>query len=174
MPSPTDRPARRDYARIERERRFRLERLPEAVDARDFVRLRDRFVEGTFLRVRRVERPDGTEVVTKLGQKLVDPEAPDDPRRRRMTTIYLEPGRARALAGLPGRTSSKRRYTLVEAGRTWAIDVWEEPAGAAGTIVAEVECDTDEELAAVAPPPWTAGEVTTDPAFGAFALAGLA
>lgn len=166
-----DRPLRRKYARIERERRFLLDALPAQVDAADYVRLRDRFVEGAPLRLRRVERPGGDEVVTKLGQKIVDPEAPSDPRRRQMTTIYLEPGEASALDALPGARSVKRRYTLVEGELTWAIDVWEEPASAAGTIVAEIECPTDAELDAVAPPAWAAREVTEDPHYGAFALA---
>lgn len=165
------RPERRKYARVERERRFLLERLPPGVDAGAWVRLRDLFVRGTHLRLRRVERPDGSEVVTKLGQKVVDPAAPDDPRRRSMTTIYLEPGGAGPLADLPGLRAVKRRHTLEERGWTWAVDVWEEPAGAAGTILAEVECPTDAELEAVVPPEWALREVTDDPAYAAVALA---
>lgn len=167
----SDRPLRRDYARVERERRFLLERLPDHVDADEFERLVDGFVEGAYLRLRRVERPDGTEVVTKLGQKIVDPEAPDDPRRRQMTTIYLAPGQAEPLWSVVGLRATKRRYTVVESGRTFAIDVWEEPAAAAGTILAEVECDTDAELDAVEPPSWAAREVTHDAAYSSVALA---
>jgi hypothetical protein len=166
-----DRPLRRKYARVERERRFLLDQLPEGVDEASYVRLRDRFVEGACLRLRRLERPDGTEVLTKLGQKIPDPEAPGDPRRRQMTTIYLAPEEAGSLDALEGPRAVKRRYALEEQGRTWAIDVWEEPAGAAGTIVAEVECESDEELAAVRPPPWALREVTEDPAYGALSLA---
>jgi len=162
---------KRKYARIERERRFLLERLPEHVDPEDYVRLRDCFVSGTFLRLRRVERPDGAEVVTKLGQKIACPDAPDDARRRQMTTIYLAPGEGPALASLDGPRSMKRRYTLQEQGWTWAIDVWEEPSAAAGTILAEVECPSDAELDAIRAPGWVLREVTDDASFSAFTLA---
>ncbi|MEO0651703.1 MAG: hypothetical protein AAFZ65_13585 [Planctomycetota bacterium] len=169
---PPSRPLRRPCARIERERRFLLEHLPPAVDPGEFVRLRDHFLEGTHLRVRRVERPDGSEVVTKLGQKIPDPDAPDDPTRRSMTTIYLSSAETdRFTPQVGGPRSVKRRYTLVEGGATFAIDVWEAPAAVAGTVLAEVECDSDAELRAVPVPAWALREVTEDPAFGAVALA---
>ncbi|MCP3984799.1 MAG: hypothetical protein GY723_10450 [bacterium] len=166
-----DRPLTRKYARIERERRFALERLPDAVDPEDFVRLIDCFIEGTWLRLRRLERPDGTEVLTKLGQKIPDPAAPSDVRHRQMTTIYLAPGEATALAALDGPRAVKRRYKLEEQGWTWAIDVWEAPPAAAGTILAEVECPSDAELDAIKAPDWVLHEVTEDPDYGAFTLA---
>ena len=165
------RPLKRKYARIERERRFVLERLPEAVEAEGFTRLIDCFVEGTWLRLRRLEGPDGTEVLTKLGQKIPDPDAPGDVRHRQMTTIYLAPGEATALAELDGPRSVKRRYKFEEQGHTWAIDVWESPPAAAGTILAEVECESDEELDAIEVPDWAQREVTDDDAFSAFTLA---
>ncbi len=163
---------RTDYARVERERRFVLDRLPPGVDEGDFVRLRDRFVTGAELRIRRVESPGGDHLVTKLGQKRPDPDAPDDPRRRLLTTIYLAPGESPPLAALPGVDCCKRRYSLEHHGATWAVDVWEEPAHRAGLILAEVECETDAELDGIALPDWATREVTTDPAFSAFVLAG--
>lgn len=166
-----DRPLKRKYARIERERRFLLERLPAHVDPGHYTRLRDLFVEGTFLRLRRLETPDGAEIVTKLGQKIADPDAPEDPRHRSMTTIYLGPGEGERLAALDGPRAVKRRYATEEQGWTWAIDVWEEPGSAAGTILAEVECPTDAELGAIEMPSWAVREVTDDPAFGAVSLA---
>lgn len=166
------RPSRRDYHRIERERRFVLERLPDDVDERDFVRLRDRFVAGTRVRLRRVERPDGTELQSKIGQKLDDARIPPDPAHRRLTTIYLEPGEGAAFAGVPGTDAVKRRHLLHERTHVWAIDVWESPVSAAGLVLAEVEADDDETLAAAAPPAsWAAREVTHDPAYAAPALA---
>lgn len=167
---PNDRPERQRYARVELERRFLLERLPPGMDPQDFRRLRDRFVEGTFLRIRRVEAPDGTELVTKLGQKVVDPEAPDDPRRRLMTTIYLAPGEAQHLSALRGPEAVKRRYPVREQGWTWAVDVWEAPAHAAGTILAEVECPLPEDLDRIRIPVWATREVTENPAFSSIAL----
>lgn len=165
-----DRPLKRGYSRIERERRFALDALPVDVDVLGYERLRDCFVTGTHLRLREVSLPSGEVVVVKLGQKIVDPTAPDDPRRRQMTTIYLDEREAGALP-LTGLRACKRRYKYRDQGRTFCIDVWEEPPGAAGVIVAEVECDTDEELDAITCPSWAREEVTEDPEFGAVTLA---
>lgn len=163
----SDRPLRRKYARIERERRFLVESLPAQLDPNAFERLCDCFIEGTHLRLRRVESPSGDVLVVKLGQKIVDRDAPDDPRRREMTTIYLPESEAARLA-FRGLRSTKRRYKLREQGWTFCIDVWEEPVH---VIVAEVECPTDAELDAIDVPLWALREVTEDPKYGAVALA---
>lgn len=166
----TERPLQRDYARRELERRFVLEQLPAAVDAKAFQRFRDLFVDGAELRLRVVESPAGEVLVVKLGQKRGDPEAPGDPRCRRLTTIYLTAAEAAPLLALPGRRSCKRRHHLSEGGRTWAIDVWEEPAAQRGLVMAEIECATLAELGSVPMPGWAAREVTDDPAYSAFVL----
>jgi CYTH domain-containing protein len=168
-----DRPTKRAYARIERERRFLLDRLPPALDPEVYERLDDLFVEGTHLRLRRVCRPDGASIVTKLGQKIVDPEAPEDPRRRQMTTIYLPDEEALALASLTGLRTTKRRYKLLEQGRTFCVDVWESPPPARGTIVAEVEAESMEELEWITVPTWALREVTDDGRYSAITLAAL-
>ena len=49
--------------------------------------------------------------------------------------------------------------------------MWEAPPGAAGTILAEVECETDAELDAIATPAWTLREVTAEAAYTAIVLA---
>lgn len=166
MDEPTkDRPLTRKYARIERERRFLLEALPTGVDPDDYDRLRDCFVTGTHLRLRRVERPDGTVRTTKLGQKIMDPAYPNSPRHRQMTTIYLPEAEAAALP-LDGLRACKRRYKLFDQGFTFCIDVWETPEHAAGLLVAEVECPTDAELDAIRCPDWAICEVTADSAYG--------
>jgi len=134
-------PTKHGYARIERERRFLLERLPENVDPEAYERLDDLFVHGTHLRLREVSRPDGEWTMTTLGQKIADPDAADDPRCRQMTTIYLPQEEAAALAALDGLRTTKRRYKLPEQGFTFCIDVWESPPAARGTILAEVEAD---------------------------------
>lgn len=164
-----DRPLTRKYARIERERRFLVATLPLAVDPDGFERLHDRFVAGTHLRLRRVERPDGTVLTTKLGQKVEDPAYPGSARHRQMTTIYLPEDEAKAMA-LEGLQACKRRYKLGEQGFTFCIDVWEAPAHAAGLMVAEVECPTDGALDAIVCPGWALCEVTEDPAYGSVHL----
>ncbi len=166
-----DRPRRRGYARLELERRFLLARLPSGLDPDDYERLRDLYVGDTQLRLRRIERPTGELILVKLGQKQPDPEAPGDPRRRSMTTLYLEPGEERALAALQGARGVKRRYSVREQGRTFVVDVHEEPAAVRGLILAEVECDTLEELGSVEVPAWALREVTDDPGYSSALLA---
>ncbi|MEZ5974543.1 MAG: hypothetical protein R3F17_02865 [Planctomycetota bacterium] len=166
-----DRPAKRPYARIERERRFLVAELPEHLRAAPFQRLRDLYIGGTQLRLRRVEDPGGGVVQLKLGQKRPDPDAPEDARHRQMTTCYLDLAEEAALSGLPGLHTVKRRYAWPEQGWTFVLDVYEAPPGAAGTMVAEVECDSDEALDGIAVPAWCVREVTEDPAYSAVALA---
>ncbi len=166
----SDRPLTRKYARVERERRFLLAALPAGLEGAPFQRLRDCFVGGTHLRLRQVESPEGEIVVVKLGQKIVDLEAPDDPRRRQMTTIYLPPDEAAALP-LEGPRAVKRRYHLPEQGWTFCVDLWEAPASAAGLILAEVECPSDAELDAIVLPAWAEREVTEDAAYSSIRLA---
>jgi CYTH domain-containing protein len=167
-----DRPTHRPYARTEIERRFLLEALPAGVDPNQYERFSDLYVRGTHLRLREVHRPEGSWITTKLGQKILDPEAPEDPRRRKMTTIYLPEDEAAALS-LTGLRTVKRRYFHREQGWTWAIDVWEQPSGAAGTILAEVETPTLEELDRIVLPSWALREVTDDPRYSAISLAAL-
>lgn len=166
-----DRPRRRGYARIERERRFVLDVLPGHVNPAHFERLRDLYIAGTELRLRRIESPDGELILVKLGQKTIDPDAPEDTRRRRMTTFYLRSADEAALCELPGRRSVKRRYEVFEGGRTFCIDVYEAPASAAGTLISEVECESDAELDAIAMPSWARAEITSDPSYSGFELA---
>ena len=172
MATTNDRPTKRPYARIERERRFLVEGLPDGVDPEDYERLDDLFVHGTHLRLRRVSRPNGEWIVTKLGQKILDPAAPDDPRCRQMTTIYLPEDEAVRLSSLPGLRTTKRRYKLPEQGWTFCIDVWELPTAAHGTMLAEVEAPSIAELERVTLPSWALREVTDDARYSAITLAG--
>ena len=60
------------YAVVERERRYLLEALPDLPGAR-VLRITDRYLDGTRLRLRRVDE-DGCAVVLKLGQKVPVPD----------------------------------------------------------------------------------------------------
>lgn len=166
-----DRPLKRAYSRIERERRFLLERLPEGVDVEDYERLDDLFIAGTHLRLRVVRRPNGEWRVTKLGQKIHDPDAPADPRMRQMTTIYLPESEGAVLSSLPGLRATKRRYKLREQGLTFCIDVWEKPLAASGILLAEVEAHSTAELERITVPAWATREVTEDGTYSAVSLA---
>ena len=167
-----ERPRKRPYWRIERERRFVLDALPAHIDPDAFERLVDVYVVGTQLRLRRVEAPDGTLIVAKLGQKRPTEDSSDDPRHRQMTTFYLRTEDLSVLeASLAGHRSVKRRYKVAEQGAVFCVDVWEEPASARGVILSEVECDTDEALDAIVAPTWARVEVTEDERYSGFALA---
>jgi CYTH domain-containing protein len=164
-----DRPQHRPYARLELERRFLVERLPANIDPNDFERLHDLYLRDTHLRLRNVHAPDGTWITSKLGQKIANPAALDDPRQRQMTTIYLPLSEAEIFSSLEGLRTIKRRYQLREQGWTWCIDVWEHPA--AGTMVGEVEATTIAELESLRMPSWAVREVTGDPRYSAINLA---
>jgi CYTH domain-containing protein len=165
-----DRPQIRKYSRVELERRFTCRRVPPAVGPNDYERLRDLYIDGTHLRLRIIESPSGEFLVGKLGQKVVDPDFPNDPRVRRMTTIYLPESEARVFDVLTGRRSIKRRYRLFEQGWTFIIDQYESPAPAAGLLIAEVECDTLDALSRITLPTWADHEVTADPRFSGATL----
>ena len=160
-----DRPQKRGYFRIERERRFLVDTFPQFVDPEAYERLVDRYIEGTELRLRTIESPEGAFTQVKLGQKRANPIDPENPRHRQMTTFYLRPEDSRVLATLPARVSVKRRYAISEQGRTFALDVYEQPHARIGLMIAEVECDSDEDLDRIQCPSWSAREITEDSAY---------
>ena len=77
-----DRPLQRKYARLERERRFLLHRLPDSIDAADFERLRDLYLANSNLRLRRIPRPNGALIQLKPDQKLALADARKNDRHR--------------------------------------------------------------------------------------------
>ncbi len=168
-----DRPQKRGYARIERERRFLVETFPQNVDPEIYERLVDRYIENTELRLRLIESPEGAFVQVKLGQKRANPLDPENPRHREMTTFYLRPEDHRVLATLPARASVKRRYAISEQGRTFVLDVYERPDVRSGLMVAEVECDNDEDLDRIQCPSWATREITEDSSYSGAHIATL-
>ena len=166
----SDRPLKRGYARIERERRFLVERLPDAIQPDQFERLIDCYISDTNIRLRRVESPDGKLLAIKLGQKIIDPDAPSNPRRRQMTTLYIGEHEGVVFSTLPGRHSTKRRYRFPEQGYTFMIDVYESPKSAVGIMICEVECDTDQELDNIQIPGWCVREITEESKWSAARL----
>src|SRR6516164_5015934 len=94
------------YARIERERRFLLDRFPSA----DVVRIRhitDRYIDGARLRLRE-QIDDGGPPIFKLTQKL--PARAAGAQQGLITNIYLNASEFHLLAQLPARMLSKVRY----------------------------------------------------------------
>ena len=154
------------YARIERERRWLARELPCDLPAR-CERIEDLYVADTQLRLRRVSDSSGQVIQRKLGQKALLPGSP--PTHTRITTLYLSESEYALLENLPGARLSKLRYRSPQAGRLFAIDVFE--GALAGLILIECDAATDEELAALPTPAEAARDVTDLAALRGGALA---
>jgi CYTH domain-containing protein len=142
------------YARMERERRFLLDRFPADVEVLRVRRLTDRYIEGTTLRLREQDNEDGA-VTYKLTQKV----------RGYITTIYLTEGEFRIFAQLPSKLLRKTRYSVPPFG----IDVFE--GELQGLILAEAEFDSADEAEALVVPAWVVREVTGEERFTGGSLA---
>lgn len=143
------------YARIERERRFLVDRFPSSGVVR-VRRIADRYLDGTRLRLRE-QSDDGGPVSFKLTQKVQDQAA--GAQQGFLTSIYLTESEFRLLAELPARTLRKVRYSLPPFG----VDVFE--GALQGLLLAEAEFDSAAEADALAVPAFILHEVTADPRF---------
>jgi CYTH domain-containing protein len=121
------------YAHVERERRWLLAGLPPGLEVESTLRITDRYLTGTRLRVREVVADDGT-VVRKLGQKVrLGPGAEEIA----CTNFYLDDAEWAALSVLPGDELRKERRKVTLGGVMVAVDVF---AGhCAGLVIAEVD-----------------------------------
>ena len=143
------------YARIERERRFLLQRFPRA----DVVRVRritDRYIEGTLLRLRALT-DDGTPPIFKLTKKVPAPAA--GAQQGLITSIHLTDDEFRLLTQLPAKVLRKTRYSVPPFG----VDVFEKPLQ--GLQLAEAEFSSDAEADALIVPEFLLHEVTHDERF---------
>lgn len=121
------------YAKVERERRWLLDGLPPFPDDARQVRIVDRYLHGTRLRLREVTETDGT-VVRKLGHKV---RLGDDAREVACTSLYLDDAEWAALDALPGDVLSKIRVFVPHGELTIALDVFEPPY--VGLFLAEID-----------------------------------
>jgi len=137
------------YAHLERERRFLLDALPDLSGAR-VLRVTDRYLDGTRLRLRTVEE-EGHPLVHKLGQKI----RVEGVSANAHTTMYLSAAEHVGLVHLPGHDLHKTRHLK----DGWAFDVHE-----GGLLLAETELGQD---------PWFSyvREVTEEEAFSGGHLA---
>lgn len=128
-------------------------------------RIVDRYFPGTDLRLRLLdETVDGERRLEyKLTQKLAGDSG--GPPRSLNTNLYLPRTAHELLSRLPGDDLSKVRHSVPPL----EIDVFEPPLD--GLVLAEVEVDTDDELAAFRPPDFVVAEVTHDPRFTGARLA---
>ncbi|MEP6568832.1 MAG: hypothetical protein ABJC10_03580 [Acidobacteriota bacterium] len=150
------------YARVERERRYLLQDLPEGLTrASPHVQITDDYITGTRLRLRKVRDPQTNKWTIKFTQKF----APDteDLSRTVITNIYLNALETEMLAVSDANEIRKNRYPFEYEGRRFSVDMF--LGDLFGLVLAEVSFASDEELNTYPKPPFAVAEVTTNELF---------
>ena len=158
------------YARVERERRYLLQDLPEGLTRADpHLQITDNYLTGTRLRLRKVREPRTNKWTVKFTQKFAP--NPEDLSRTMITNTYLNALEAETLSVFGSNEIRKNRYRFEFEGRTFAIDMF--IGDLWGLVLAEVSFETDEELDSFPPPPFALADVTNDPVFAGGSLCEL-
>ncbi len=149
------------YARIERERRFLLRKLPDGLAERPYTLITDHYLPYTRLRLRCMTDETGIVVALKLTQKFGETDFDRlSPQHTTITNIYLNETEYQLLTQLGGDQLTKRRYRLPSGEHTFSIDVFDGSLN--GLILAEIEAQTDEHLQSVPLPAGAVAEVTDE------------
>jgi CYTH domain-containing protein len=155
-------PAESKYARVERERRYLLQDLPEGLTRADaHLQIIDNYLTGTRLRIRKVRDPRTNKWTVKFTQKIVP--NPADFSRTMITNIYLNALEAETLAVFDANEIRKNRYLFEFEGRKFSVDMF--LGDLFGLVLAETSFETDEELASFAKPPFAVADVTNNELF---------
>jgi adenylate cyclase len=150
-------PADSKSARVERERRYLLQDLPEGLTrASPHVQITDNYLTGTRLRLRRVREPQTNKWTVKLTQKFA-PD-PHDCSRTVITNIYLNALETEALNISDANEIRKNRYPFEFEGRKFSVDMF--LGELFGLVLAEVGFETDEDLNSFGKPPFAIADVT--------------
>ncbi len=158
------------YARIERERRYLLQDLPEGLTRADHhVQITDNYITGTRLRIRKVRNPKTNKWIVKFTQKFAP--NPEDLSRTIITNTYLNAIEAETLAVFEANEIRKNRYTFEFEDRRFSIDMF--LGDLFGLVLAEVSFETDEDLDSFAKPPFALAEVTNNEIFSGGRLSEL-
>jgi CYTH domain-containing protein len=150
------------YARIERERRYLLQDLPQGLTRADHhLQITDNYITGTRLRIRKIRDPSTNKWIVKFTQKF----APDPPdfSRTIITNIYLNAVEAETLSIFAANEIRKNRYKFEFEGREFAIDMF--LGDLFGLVLAETSFEADEELNNFALPPFALADVTNNEVF---------
>src|SRR6059036_2636286 len=150
------------YARIERERRYLLQDLPEGLSRADHhLQITDNYLTGTRLRIRKVRDPKTNKWVVKFTQKF----APDprDLSRTIITNTYLNATEAELLSVFETNEIRKNRYHFEYEGRKFSVDMF--LGDLFGLVLAEASFDTDEDMEAFSKPRFALAEVTNNELF---------
>lgn len=158
------------YARIERERRYLLQDLPEGLTRADpHVQITDNYITGTRLRLRKVRDPRTNKWTVKFTQKFAP--NPADLSRTVITNTYLNADEYQVMSVFEANEIRKNRYPFEWEGRKFSIDMF--LGDLFGLVLAEVSFETDEELDIYPTPPFAIAEVTNNEMFGGGKLSGL-
>ena len=155
-------PSESKYARVERERRYLLQDLPEGLTrASPHVQITDNYITGTRLRLRKVRDPQTNKWTVKFTQKFAP--NPADFSRTIITNIYLSALEAESLAVSDANEIRKNRYWFEFEGRKFSVDMF--LGDLFGLVLAEVGFETDEELDNYPRPPFAIADVTDNELF---------
>ena len=150
------------YARIERERRYLLQDLPEGLARTDpHVQITDNYITGTRLRIRKVRDPGTNKWTVKFTQKF--PIQPNDLSRTLITNTYLNAIEAETLSVFDSNEIRKNRYYFNYDGKKFSVDMF--LGDLFGLVLAEVSFETDEELDQFVKPPFALADVTNEELF---------
>jgi CYTH domain-containing protein len=151
------------YARVERERRFLLDRFPGDLNVVPTRRIIDRYIDGTTLRLRE-QNEEHAPTMFKLTQKV--PARASGAHQGLITSMYLTQDEFCVLAQLSAKTLSKMRFSVPPFG----IDVFE--GSLAGLVLGEAEFDSVAAADALTLPSFIGPEVSADSRFTGGRLVG--
>ena len=150
------------YARIELERRYLLQDLPEGLTRADpHMQIFDNYITGTRLRLRKVRDPRTNKWTVKFTQKF----APDpaDLSRTVITNTYLNAAEYEVLSVFEANEIRKNRYPFEWEGRKFSIDMF--LGDLFGLVLAEVSFENETEFADFQKPTFAIAEVTNHELF---------
>jgi len=154
------------YAIVELERRFLTPTLPP--DVLHPIRITDRYISGTAMRLRKMEDLEGSAPpLFKLAHK-VRPD-PSDPTRVMSTILYITGFEYDLLSAHPAETLHKTHYSLQVGDRFVFIDAFEGPLE--GLILVEADFGSEDEMNAFVAPDFVVREVSNDDRFSGGRLA---
>ena len=155
-------PAESKYARVERERRYLLQDLPEGLTRADpHLQITDNYITGTRLRIRKVRDPRTNKWTVKFTQKFAP--KPGDFSRTIITNIYLNALEAETLAMFDANEIRKNRYLFDFEGRKFSVDMF--LGDLFGLVLAEVSFENDDELDGFSKPAFAVADVTNNELF---------
>src|SRR5437763_8465889 len=111
------------YARVERERRYLLQDLPEGLTRADYhFQITDNYITGTRLRIRKVRDPKTNKWIVKFTQKFAPND--NDLSRTVITNLYLNATEAETLSIFAANEIRKNRYYFDFDAHRYSIDMF--------------------------------------------------